>query len=255
MKYYMKNKRKNCEQPYHSTFLDMMAGLLIIFLLLFIFELLQVKGGGGNGNGINVAEYYTTGDNKKYDELIKKEKETIGKIQGTRTNIVSKLKYEFQGKGIQVTVNDKTGVIRLSEDILFDYGKSDLKEEGKEFLQSFIPIYLNTLFSDNSIKNDISEIIVEGHTDTVSTYLYNLKLSQERAYSVCEYILSDEINYNYKDELQNKLTANGRSYSDAIKNSDGTINADASRRVEIKFRLKEEEALINLEREIAQYNK
>ena len=42
-------------------------------------------------------------------------------------------------------------------------------------------------------------------------------------------------------ELQSIVTANGRSYSNPIYNDDGTVNMDASRRVEFKFRLKDEE--------------
>ena len=43
---------------------------------------------------------------------------------------------------------------------------------------------------------------------------------------------------------------NGRSYSEPILNSDDSINKDASRRVEIKFRLKEEEVLLQIQKEL-----
>ena len=39
------------------------------------------------------------------------------------------------------------------------------------------------------------------------------------------------------------LTAKGRSYSDPVYNSDGSVNMDASRRVEFKFRLKDSEMI------------
>ena len=82
------------------------------------------------------------------------------------------------------------------------------------------------------------------HTDTDGTYLYNLELSQERALSVASFCLEDDNSVLAKDELEvlrPMLTANGRSYSDPIQNADGHIDYDASRRVEFKFRLSDEE--------------
>lgn len=42
------------------------------------------------------------------------------------------------------------------------------------------------------------------------------------------------------------LTANGRSWSNPIYNTDGTINDNQSRRVEFKFRLKDDEMIEEL---------
>ena len=37
----------------------------------------------------------------------------------------------------------------------------------------------------------VSEIIIEGHTDTNGSYIYNLELSQQRAFSVAKYCLTE----------------------------------------------------------------
>ena len=74
--------------------------------------------------------------------------------------------------------------------------------------------------------------------------MYNLELSQQRALSVAKYCLDEETSVLSKEqiaELQTIVTANGRSYSDPVYNDDGSVNMDASRRVEFKFRLKDEE--------------
>ena len=55
-------------------------------------------------------------------------------------------------------------------------------------------------------------------------------------------LIRDQIEEKILD-LQKIVTVNGRSYSDPIFNSDGTVNLDASRRVEFKFRLKDEEMI------------
>ena len=86
--------------------------------------------------------------------------------------------------------------------------------------------------------------MIEGHTDTTADYLYNLELSQQRALAVAKYCLdekSSSIPENQIEQLQKIMTANGRSFSNPIYKEDGSVDMDASRRVEFKFRLKDEE--------------
>ena len=78
-------------------------------------------------------------------------------------------------------------------------------------------------------------------------YMYNLELSQERALSVASFCLQEDSdllgNSIDLDELRSIVTANGRAYSDPILNKDGTVNLAKSRRVEFKFRLRDEEMI------------
>lgn len=223
----LKKKRRIEEgNGYWISFSDLMSGVLIIFMLLFIYKILD------------------------YQNNIESKEAMIESLSSTRAQIITMLQEEFEKEDIDILIDPKTGAIRLSEAILFDYGRNELKEEGKSFLQKFIPIYVRILFSDEKIKSQVSQIIIEGHTDDSGDYIYNLKLSQERALSVVEYLIGDGFNYDYKNDLQYNLTANGRSFSELITNEDSTVNADASRRVEIKFRLNEEETLMQIKQEL-----
>lgn len=216
----LKKKKTNDEgTSYWQSFGDLMSGVLIVFILLFIYKLFD------------------------YQESMNQKQEMINDLTNTRAQIIMLLQEEFKNQNIDIVIDGKTGAITLSEGILFDFGKSDLKDEGKEFLEQFIPKYLKILLEDEKIKSHVSQIIIEGHTDDNSSYIYNLKLSQERAFSVIDFLVSDDFDYYGKDEIENYLTANGRSFSETIKNEDGTVNEEASRRVEIKFRLDEEEML------------
>ena len=47
-------------------------------------------------------------------------------------------------------------------------------------------------------------------------------------------------------ELQDCLTVNGHSMSDPVLDADGNVDKDASRRVKVKFRLKDEEMIQEL---------
>ena len=92
----------------------------------------------------------------------------------------------------------------------------------------------------------VGEIIIEGHTDTTGQYLNNLALSQQRALAVATYCLSDEmvgLSYTDKETFKSIMTANGRADADPVYNADGTVNLDASRRVVIKFRMKDSDMI------------
>ena len=98
-------------------------------------------------------------------------------------------------------------------------------------------------------KDYVGEIIIEGHTDTAGSYITNLELSQNRALAVAKYCLQmSGLSNATKQELQQIMTAKGRSYSDPIYNQDGSVNMDASRRVEFKFRLKDAEMIQEMNR-------
>ena len=115
-------------------------------------------------------------------------------------------------------------------------------------LSMVLPTYCKVLLAD-SYKKYLGEIIIDGYTDTDGDYSYNLELSQKRSLAVAQYLLDIEGDF-LKDkqiqELQDCLTVNGHSMSDPVLDADGNVDKDASRRVEVKFRLKDEEMIQEL---------
>ncbi len=143
-------------------------------------------------------------------------------------------------KDTDVLIDETTGQITFKESTMFDYDSAQLKPEAKEMLRSFIPKYVATIYGN--YEDNIQKIVIKGHTDDSGSYLYNLDLSQQRALSVAKFIVSDEIgDYEYKDKVLKDIEAIGRSEAELIKNEDGSINKNASRRVEIKYELKIED--------------
>ena len=179
------------------------------------------------------------------EDLMTSQQEELDRIIGVRTELVEALKTEFESSDLEIAVDEATGAITLDSSILFEYNMDELKEGGQDFLAAFMPRYMKILLSDE-YSPYVSEVIIEGHTDTSGTYLFNLDLSQKRAYQVANYCLSADSNFLSEEERKNLsevLTVSGRSYSDPIRKADGSIDADASRRVEINFRLKDEEMI------------
>lgn len=106
-------------------------------------------------------------------------------------------------------------------------------------------MYLGVLLQDN-FRPYIAEIIIEGHTDTDGGYQSNMTLSFNRANAVANFCLDSDngLTDTQIQQLQELMTVNGRSYSEPIYQMNSTeVDMAASRRVEIKFRLKEDEMI------------
>lgn len=177
--------------------------------------------------------------------LMSDQQAKLDNIIGIRSELVEALKKEFDDSALSIAVDEKSGAITMDSSILFAYNQDDLKVTGKDFLGEFIPRYLKILLSPE-YSQYVSEIVIEGHTDTDGDYLFNLELSQQRALSVARYCLSPQNGVLNEDEikaLEPVLSTVGKSYSEPILKEDGTVDADASRRVEILFRLRDEEMI------------
>lgn len=172
----------------------------------------------------------------------------IDDLIGMRTRIIQDLSSTLQSASLRATVDTNTGDIVLDSAVFFDTASSTIKESGKQLLDKFVPIYLSVLLQP-AYEDYLGEIIIEGHTDTQGEYLMNLELSQQRALTVAKYCLQmPGLTSQQREYLRSILTAKGKSYSDPIYNADGSINMDASRRVEFKFSLKDAEMIAEMNR-------
>jgi len=181
----------------------------------------------------------------KYDGLIEKlqsQKAKIKSLTGIKLKVVAALKEEL---GSNINIDKNSGSLRLASNILFDKGSAVLKDEAKTELKRSFEEYIGALVTNPKIKPHLDRIIIEGHTDSDGGYLYNLDLSQKRAFAVMNYLLS--LDFAKENNIKPLMIASGRAYLDALK-VDGMEDKDASRRIEIKFRLKNEDAMHEIEK-------
>ncbi|WP_228015309.1 OmpA family protein [Synechocystis salina] len=120
----------------------------------------------------------------------------------------------------------------MDNKILFEEGKSELSPEGEKFLTNFIPIYSSTIFSNKIFDDQVSRIIIEGHTSSKGKDQDNMNLSFQRALAVTEFI--DSINFPEKQALKQKLLAAGRGEID----SNQEIDSPEDRKVMFRFQFK-----------------
>lgn len=297
----MKNRRKNreafAEHSYWQSYSDMMAALLLIFILIIaitlaiykqkttdldqtrleldmaqsqldsvIEDLKNSKAEVEKSNqelASSLAELQQAYEkaalteeelNKAYLEIenarqeLTTTKNELQDIVGIRTDIIGALQDTFHDSSMKVDA--QTGSITFSSDVLFRYNSATLTADSKETLKEIIPMYLDVLLQDQ-FRGYIAEIIIEGHTDTDGGYQSNMELSYARANAVADFCLNKKNGLSEEkiEQLQQILTVNGKSWSNPVYKEDAggnrteTVDMASSRRVEIKFRLKEDEMI------------
>lgn len=205
---------------------DLMTGLMIIFLFISISYISKVQ-----ENAVNLRDYVEV-----------------------KNNLHDKLVNRFEGdtaKWVMSIGGDLSMKFRKSE-VQFAAGSWQLTPQFEEILDEFLPKYFDILLND-SLRNHIEEIRIEGHTDDKpmpsldpDPYIANVILSQRRALSVLRYFRNMEYFKNLPEDQQHTLeywfTANGLSYGKALDNnnqysfsSKKDINRDKSRRVEFRI--------------------
>ncbi len=190
---------------------------------------------------------------QKANEELANTKSELQDIVGIRTDIIGELQTKFNNSSM--SVDAQTGSITFSADVLFSVDSSELNTSSKQTLRDIIPMYLGVLLQDNYMEY-IAEIIIEGHTDTDGSYEHNMELSADRAREVARFCLNTRngLSQEEVEKLRSVLTINGRSFSSPIYTADGKVDMASSRRVEIKFRLKEDEMIRKIAEILARDN-
>lgn len=149
-------------------------------------------------------------------------------------SILLDLKEAYAQAGIPVTVDENTGEITLDSAVLFASDSYELTPEGKELLKDFFTVYVQVV-SKAEYVDYLSAIVVEGHTDTTGSYEYNMTLSENRAQAALDYCMSEECGAENAAMLEGIISAKGCSFDSPVYNGDGSVNMEASRRVNFRF--------------------
>ncbi|MCP8615814.1 OmpA family protein [Salirhabdus salicampi] len=221
------------EGKFWPAFTDILATLLLVILLILVTLLFTKQ--------VEISDK---------EGKIEAQEQQIEALIGFREGVIDDLSAAFREQGVEVEVDPNSGAIKFDSDLLFDYDKAVLRPEFKQQLQNIIPIYASVLFHEEN-REMVDSIIIEGHTDSDGSYMYNLELSQQRAFSIVSYILSDEFgDFPNKEALRQKIAAIGRSESEPIIEN-GSENKSKSRRVELKFRIAMSEEMENVFKDIS----
>lgn len=216
------NQEEDAHNPFALSIGDLMAALLLIFILLLSATLLRLQ--DEFENKTQIAERYTAIKEDIYNQLM--------------------IEFKDDLKRWNAYIDPEQLIFRFKEpDVLFGVNQYTIKPEFESILREFFPRYIRVL-SRPAFKENIEEIRIEGHTDNIGTYFHNMELSQNRTRSVLSFVLehtlSDE---NDKEWVKLNLTANGLSYSKPIATNETEEGRSLNRRVEFRIRTNAEKQI------------
>lgn len=149
------------------------------------------------------------------DSLNKLLQEERAKAEARQNEAKNKLN-ELQSKLIQVT-EDARGIILSMSDILFDVDKASLKADLKTSLARVAGIL--TVYQELNVS-------VEGHTDNTGSEEHNLKLSEQRAKNVLDFLVEQGIDAG-------RLTSKGFGMSKPVADNATKEGRQKNRRVDL----------------------
>ncbi len=200
---------------------DLMAGLMMIFLLIAIIYMVNVE--VENNRIKEVAIVYNQLKNELYKDL----KNEFGS--------------DFQKWGAELRKDELT--IRFNEPkILFDLGSHKLKPKFKDILNDFFPRYVSIITADK-YRDSVTDVRIEGHTSSIwrrntseeDAYFLNMRLSQSRTRTTLRYIMGLSEVKDKLPWLRKYVTANGLSSSRLINHENGIEDWARSQRVEFRI--------------------
>ena len=208
----------NEEEHHWLSVSDLMAGLMMVFLLISIALMRHAL--EERDRVTQVAEAY----------------------QETQVAIYKALMKEFSNdlEAWQADIDPDTLALTFeSPDVLFTTGSAELRPRFENILSDFYPRYLDVL---EPFHADINEIRIEGHTSSLwnqhvnedEAYFLNMQLSQDRTRSVLSYLYSFPETQNAKTWVKRTTAAVGFSSSHPVM-IDGREDHDASRRVSFRI--------------------
>ena len=239
-------KLNDSQNNFWISYADLMAGLLFVFILVvgivimkysYITAELQLQ-----KESIEKLEQEALRKQEDADKLkqeLENTKEMIHKLASVKTVVIDKLRTKL---GNKIAVNPKDGTLSIAGNILFDQDEYTLKNDAKITLKGVLNEYIDVLMNEKEIRDNLERIIIEGHTNSDGEYLHNLELSQKRALEVMKFILT--LQPKLEKDLKVFIAASGRSDTDLVYENNSSVEDKlASRRIEIKFRLKNDEAI------------
>ena len=223
------------------TMTDLMLGLVIVFMLLFVFAIMGYK------EQTDEISHQT-----KQISRLKKKIKTLSKRDQIRyvKKFSDRLKEELEKQGLPLDIDANTAQVKISNVELFDLNSYELSDSGKEYLDKFFPEYINGLLGNENVRQNLNHIIIEGHTDSHSFYgaktqeeqfLKNMNLSLMRARTVADYLFSTDYDKKYTKDLTKMVIIEGKSFTEPVLNDNNKEDFDASRRVELTLQFKPSE--------------
>jgi len=214
---------EDAEEGYFASISDLMIGILFVFLLMltvFAINFHQAE----HDQVVKLEELKRTQRELSHQtQLAEREREEaerqktkndklkmlLGQAQAemereinlrerARESLLTTLQQQLSARGIQVVIDQRSGVLRLAGDLLFATGSADLSDDALRTVQALAEVMASTMpcyaagtpaGCDHAAAPVLETVLIEGHTDHrpfsgASHFRDNDQLSTERALAV-----------------------------------------------------------------------
>ena len=231
------SKRRNQDHDEESFFIsmtDIMIGLLFIFIIIVVYFAQQI------------------------DAKIKSTDDYVATTKRQKTLILNNIKNELRGQGISnVEVDQKQGILRLPEGVLFKSGKFIIKANTKPYevtikiANAFHKVLKCSVLQKNNDKLEpqkdncflwnkegafVDSIFIEGHTDPDAYRGGNFLLAAKRSTQTYDLMMKSETRLKkfFSPEGKQIFAVSAFGETRPIKPNDTEENKRANRRIDIR---------------------
>lgn len=129
----------------------------------------------------------------------------------------AELRRQLRGTGVSVTRRGNEIILNMPGNVTFDFDSASLRSQFYEVLNS-VALVLG--------EYDKTVLVIDGHTDSTGSRSYNLGLSRERAESVGDYLIAQDV-----DPV--RLATYGYGPDHPVADNDTETGRQSNRRVEL----------------------
>ena len=194
---------------------DLMAGLVIIFILTLTYYMLS------------------------YTEKTAK----LTQNQELKEQIMKSIKIKMRENGFKVKIDKRHWVIRMPDELLFDSGSAKLKKSGKELAKALGQV-LHDVLTEKKFRGHVETVFIEGHTDKRplskklrERFRSNWELSAQRAINTWRELSNTKKELTTLVNSKNEKLFSVSGYADTRKvvPNDSEENLQKNRRIDLRI--------------------
>lgn len=226
--------RDSIENPFAMSIGDLMAGLMMIFVLILVIASSQAR----KAEDIN-------------DNVTQRVQSINIQYKNLKQELYQALSEALPNEKLadwEAEIDPDKLVIRFrNTEVLFATQSAVVSPSFQSILRDFWPTFIDVLY-DERFRDRIEEVRIEGHTSNTwagcatvdCRYLQNMRLSQDRTRSVLDYVMTRlTMPVDQQEWIRRYVTANGLSYSQLLEDEP----RQRSQRVEFRVRTDAERVL------------
>ena len=212
------------DDSYLASLSDLMVGMLFIFIIMLMAFALSYTSATNAANSQSAAlKCLLTRNQQKLTDLLSQ----------ISTNFNEQL-----GSDTRIQVDESKNVLRMEDSVLFDKGKSELRDAGKDAVHGLADILSRVLPESRSI---IEGIYVEGHTDNDPVIGgSNWKLSTDRAITTFQELINahDDLGKMLNADRQEIFGVSGYGEQRPVAENTTEVEKQKNRRIDMRFTLR-----------------